>query len=137
MLPQKINIPSCDWNVDILYDARPHDADMILSMLWRMGCAQRHMYKAEDLLKSGIPNQGLTYSDKYSRHTLIVIGHASDVFECINSISHEVNHLEAHICEHFSIDMHSEEAAYLSGEIKEIIARSAWAAARRIFLSLP
>ncbi len=136
MIHQTINIPSCEWNVDILYDARPHDADMILNMLWRMGCARRHLYKAEDLLKSGVPNQGLTYSDKYKRHTLIVIGHTSDVFECINSISHEVNHLEAHICEHFGIGMHSEEAAYLSVELKEIIARNAWYNVKRIFLYL-
>lgn len=136
MLHQKINIPSCDWDVDILYDSRPGNAEMILDMLRRMGCARRHLHKAEDLLKSGVPNQGLTYSDKYNRHTLVVIGHASDVFECINSISHEVNHLEAHICEYFGIDMHSEEAAYLSGEIKEIIARNAWMTARNIFLYL-
>ena len=136
MIAQRINIPDYDWDVSIFYDVQPRDADYILNILWDMGCARWHLYKAEDMLRNGIPNQGLTYSDKRNRQTIIVVGHASDLFSLLNTLQHEVNHLETHICECFGIDMHSESAAYLSGDIKEIIARNAWLTARKIFLYL-
>lgn len=70
MISQRVSVPNCDWLVDIFYDVRPINADVILDKLWDMGCAQEHMYHVEDLLRSGTPNQGLTYSDKRNRHTL-------------------------------------------------------------------
>lgn len=136
MIRQRITIPDYDWLVDICYDATPNNADQIIDELWNMGCPKRHLYKAERLLKSGTLNEGLTYSDNDSKHTLIVIGRTSDLFECINSISHEINHLEMHICEYFGISPYSEEASYLSGTIKELIARNAWYSAKKMFLFL-
>lgn len=125
MIRQRIKIPSADWRVDILYDARPSNADDILDMLWDMGCARHHLYKAEDLMKSGIPNQGLTYSDKYNRHTLIVVGHSSSVGEFLSSIIHEVDHLTDHISQYFGIPFDSEENSYLIGDIAKTIYENA------------
>lgn len=136
MVTQRITIPRYDWAVDICYDATPRNADAIIDTLEDMGCPHRHLYKAERLLKSGVPNEGLTYSDNANRHTLIVIGHTTDLFQAVNSLSHEANHLEMHICEYFGISPYSEEASYLSGSIKEIIARNAWYSLKRLFLYL-
>lgn len=136
MLQQKINLYEYDWDVTVYYDVCPSNADAIIDELWDMGCPQRHLYKAERLLKSGVANEGLTYTDHDSCRTIIVIGHTSDLFEAINSLSHEVNHLEMHICQHFSIDPFSEEAAYLSGSIKERLARNAWYSLKKLFLYL-
>lgn len=136
MLRQRVILQKCDWIVDIFYDARPKDAEYIINRLWDMGCPERHLYKAERLLKSGVPNEGLTYTDHQNRHTIIAIGRTTDIFQCINSLEHETNHLEMHICEHFGIDPFSEEASYLSGDIKEAIARNAWHSMKQLFLYL-
>lgn len=136
MIRQKIHLHKYDWVVDICYDVRPKNADTILDELWSMGCQLRHLHKAERLLKSGVANEGLTYTDHINKHTLVVIGHTSDIFQCINSLEHETNHLEMHICEHFDIDPFSEEASYLSGDIKEAIARNAWRTMKKLFLYL-
>lgn len=134
MISQHFCIPQpTPWCIDVLYDAKPQDAVFILDKLHDMGCPVEHLNHAEDLLTSGIPNQGLTYSDKSKRHTLIVVGFATDVFGMLNTVEHEVNHLESHICEYYGINMHSENAAYLSGDIKEIMARNAWRNIRKIY----
>lgn len=136
MIRQRVDIPAADWLVDIFYDVRPSDAECVADSLYRMGCPEKHIRKAYQLVRSGVPNQGLTYSDRQSRHTLIVVGHASDLFSAFNTLEHESNHLEIHICEEYGIDPYSEEASYLSGDIKESIARNAWLTMRKIFLSI-
>lgn len=136
MITQKVKIPNYNWTVDIFYDAKPKDADYILDTLWDMGCAKRHLGRAERLLKSGTPDEGLTYSNAKERHTLVVVGHASDLFSALNTLEHETNHLEMHICEEYGIDPYGEDAAYLSGDIKEAIARNAWLTMRKLFLYL-
>lgn len=136
MIQQEIHIPGYDWNVTILYDVTERNASPILDCLWDMGCKQTDLIHAEEILRSGTPNQGLIYSDKKNKESLIVIGRTTDIFQFLNSVGHEVNHLEAHICEAYDINMHSEEAAYLSGDIKEIIARNAWRTMKKLFLFL-
>lgn len=136
MIRQHVCLHKYDWCIDIIYDARHKDAERITRWLYDMGCPVKHIREAYDLLESGVPNEGLTYSDKKHRHTLVVVGHASDLFGALNTLEHEINHLETHICEYYDIDMHSETAAYLSGDIKEVIARNAWATMRKLFLYL-
>lgn len=133
MLYQKINIPSCNWNVDIVYGTRQKDADMILDMLWDMGCARWHLCKAEDLLKSGVPNQGLTYSDKSNHHTLIVIGYTTSVGEFISTLVHEVDHLTDHISQCYGFSYESESNSHLIGNIAKTIYEDAVKNAIRLF----
>lgn len=118
-------LPQYDWCVDILYDVKPKDAGYVLDKLYEMGCSKRDLYEAEDLLVSGVNNQGLTFSDKRGHHTLMVIGHASSIGEFLNSCGHELFHLKLHICEYYGINPHSEQAAYLSGDLTEAIFENA------------
>ena len=122
--------------MDIFYDARPSNADEILDALWDLGCEQRHLYKAERLLRSGVANEGLTYSNPWERRSLIVIGHASNPFELCNSLLHEADHLQIAICRANGLDTDGEDAAYLMGDITEAIARNAWHSMRKMFLYL-
>lgn len=125
MIKQHLCLKDYDWCVDILYDVKPKDAGYVLDKLYEMGCSKRDLYEAEDLLISGVDNQGLTFSDKRKHHTLMVIGHASSIGQLLNSISHEKNHLEMHVCEYYGIDPHGETASYLSGDIAEAIFENA------------
>ena len=134
MLRQRVNLQKCDWLVDIFYDARPKDADNIIDRLWDMGCPERHLYKAEILLKSGVPNEGLTYSNKREHRTLIVITHASSIGEYISTIVHEVDHMVDHISQYYNIPYDSEENSYIIGDIAKMIYEDAVKNAIKIFV---
>lgn len=136
MIHQRVNLQKIDWVVDIFYDTRPQDADEMIDRLWDMGCAERYLRKAYKLLKSGVPNEGLTYSNPYERRSLIVIGHTNDCFQFINSLSHEKQHIEQAICRADNLDPYGEDIAYISGDISQALARNAWATMRRLFLYL-
>lgn len=109
------------WCIDILYDVKPKDADTVLSALSEMGCHPKHLYHAEDMLRSGIPNEGLTYSDKRNKRTLIIVGHATSIGEFISTVVHEVDHLTDHISQYYNIPYDSEENSYLIGDIAKTI----------------
>lgn len=136
MVRQHVCIPRCRWCVEIYYDARPSNADEILDALWDLGCAREHLYKAESLLKSGVPNEGLTYSNPWERRSLIVIGHASSPLTMVNTLLHEVDHLQVAILKADGLRTDGEDAAYLMGDITEAIARNAWFTMRKLFLYL-
>lgn len=136
MLRQKIDLHEYDWTVDIFYDVRPVDAYEIADRLWDMGCSERHLAKAERLLKSGVPNEGLTYSNPRARHSLIVVGHATCPLSLCNTLLHEADHLQVAILKADGLRTDGEDAAYLMGDITEAIARNAWINMRKLFLYL-
>lgn len=136
MVRQHVCIPKCRWCVEIYYDAKPSNADEILDALWNLGCARQHMHKAERLLRSGVANEGLTYSNPYERRSVVVIGHVSNPFEMCNSIMHELDHLQVAICRTDGLRTDGEDAAYLMGDITEAIARNAYHTMRKLFLYL-
>lgn len=125
MTSQRIEIPGYDWRVDLVYGATPKDTGFIVSKLWEMGCSHRHLTKAEGMIEEGKPNQGLTYSSKRTRHSLIVIGYATSVGEFISTVVHEVDHLTDHISQYYDIPYDSEENSYLIGDIAKIICEDA------------
>lgn len=136
MVRQHVCIPKCRWCVEIYYDAKPSNADEILDALYDLGCEERHLYKAERLLRSGVANEGLTYSNPYERRSIVVIGHTDDVFQFINSLSHEKQHIEQAICKADRLNPYGEDIAYISGNISQAIARNAYHTMRKLFLSL-
>ena len=72
--------------------------------------------KLERNLMNSELDTGFIYSSFYKKFSLIVIHKASSIGEFINTIEHEKNHLEMHICEALDINPYSEEAAILSGD---------------------
>ena len=136
MIRQRVELRGCDWYVTIFYDVRTQDADRILNAMCHMGCAGRHLQKAERLLRSGVPNEGLTYTNPHLRESVIAVGHASSPLELCNTLLHEVDHLQVAICKADGLRTDGEDAAYLMGDITEAIARNAWMTMRKMFLYL-
>ncbi len=62
---------------------------------------------------------GLTFSSFDNHMTIIVIHKASSIAEFLNTLVHEKNHLEMHLCEALDINPYSEEAAHLSGNLAQ------------------
>lgn len=125
MIHQTLRIPHYDWRLDICYDARSRDAAEIMASLYKMGCSEYHLDKACDLIHSGIANQGLTYTDRHRRHSLVVICHVTSVGQFINTLTHEIDHLNDHISQYYNIPYSSEENSYLMGDVMEMIYNNA------------
>ena len=77
------------------------------------------------LLNSGAWNIGLTYTNKDDRETIIVIGCSSDVAEFVNTLTHEINHFIEHVMEALHIESGTEDEAYFTGELFELLYRDA------------
>lgn len=82
----------------------------------------RYNCPAEDVryIKSAIPrrkNIAFTYTAENSNTSIIGISEVSNCDELTNSIVHELNHAKIAILNKFNIDLESEAAAYLIGEL--------------------
>lgn len=135
MIRQYVYLPR-GWRAYILYDARPSNATEIADRLFDLGCSEKNIRRASQMIDSGVPNEGLTYSNPYERKSLIVVGHVTSPLELANTLLHEVDHLQIAICKADGLRTDGEDAAYLIGDITESIARNAWLTMKKLFLYL-
>lgn len=66
---------------------------------------------------------GFCYTNDDIKTTLICIAETNSNEDFINTVAHEIKHLQSHICSYYGIDETSEEAAYLIGNITEELYR--------------
>lgn len=122
MIRHDIYLDICDWNITLFYNVKPYDAPEIMDVLWNSGIPTTDYREAKDMLTSGNPNEGLTFNNSFYKHSVVVIGHVSNIWELIDTIEHEGRHLIQGICNRYHVDPNSEYAAYLEGKIfKRII----------------
>lgn len=65
----------------------------------------------------GEKNTGFTYSDFNKRKSIVGISETTSKAQFLNTVMHEVKHVQSHICKYYHVDEDSEEAAYLVGYI--------------------
>ena len=65
----------------------------------------------------GQKNTGFTYTDFNKRKSIVGISDTTSQEQFFNTLTHEVKHLQSHICNYYNVDEDSEEAAYLTGYI--------------------
>ena len=121
---KEIYLERYGWKVYVWYAGSPYfNIGEVLDRLHLMGCEKEFMERAANNMERGNMNSGLTYTNMARQGTAIVIGEVEDEAEEVNSVAHEVHHAVAHICEKYGVDLASEEACYLSGELAERIWR--------------
>lgn len=121
MFAAQLHIPDYDWNVIMYFDVTPRNTDEVLAALRDIDCPRGIMRECGRQIDGGECNEGFTYSNFKRKTTIISIGRVDSLAEFFNTFSHEQGHLVAHIAECFGISMHSEEAAYLKGDITEML----------------
>ena len=110
-----------DWTIHLYFNSRLSDYEEILDRLKEVGCSGGNYLSALRSLSNGKLNEGLTYSNYERRESVLVVGEASSLDELMNSSAHEVDHLAKHIAQACDIDVFSEEASYLVGDITQKI----------------
>lgn len=91
--------------------------DEILDELEKIGCSKHELVNAEDLLREGEYNTGLTYTNTKSRCSVVVIGLTTSSEEFQNTFDHEKGHLAMHVSSALHIEPFGEEYQYLTGAI--------------------
>lgn len=119
MIRQYFELEDYDWAVHVFYDADRNHSKEILKLLKEVGVSKYDYTEAWDNLSSGELNTGLCYSNFKEKVSVLVISTTSAPCQFMNSLVHEVRHLERHIEYSFGISPYSEEAAYLAGTITE------------------
>ncbi len=115
------NLEPFDWAVEVCIAIRKLDGGYVLSRLSELGASRKVMLSAADLIDSWSPNKGLTYSNKHTKESIVVVGITSSPAEFQNSLQHELRHLCNDIAMAFKLDWRSEKVAYLVGDINAVI----------------
>lgn len=121
MIIQEIYLEKYDWYCRVYYAVNSVWADCILSDLERLNCSGTDYYRAEDNLREGNENTGLTFSNPKLRESVMVISLTTSAEEFASSFDHEKGHLAKHIADTFDLDPFGEEVQYLSGEIARLM----------------
>ena len=87
-----------------------------MTQLWDLGCDGETAKRAYENLKSDSLNLGLCYSNYRHQESIFVIGKTSSPAEFLNSLNHELVHLQSHICDVYHLDPKGEEIAYAMGD---------------------
>lgn len=64
-------------------------------------------------------NTGFTHTDFTKRRSIVTISPTTSEEQFLNTVVHEIKHLQSHICRYYNVDEDSEEAAYLIGYIAQ------------------
>lgn len=117
MIRQELYIPRYDWQVVVFYDTDRMDAPIILGMLDSIGVDEDTYLDAEDNLRAGYEDTGLTFSNLYRKVSVIVISHTSSKAEFASTWVHEVGHCAKHIALAYDMGCNGEPVQYISGEL--------------------
>ena len=117
MIVQDFILPEYRWRVRVYYAVTTYWAEAIMRELARIGCRGEELRRAYRSLISGNLDTGLTYSNRRTHESVMVIGLTSSAAQFQNSLDHEKGHLVKHISLAFGLDPYGEQQQYLSGEI--------------------
>ena len=105
------------WGVVVYYDVQPENAEWVCGQLARIGCSEADLARVSVLFDR--PNKACTLSDFDTRMSIVCIGWTDSREEAINSIIHEIDHVQRDVCKYYGVHLGSEESAYLQGELGE------------------
>lgn len=116
-----VYIRRCRWWVRIYYAVTCYHTNRILHDLESLDCNKEIYRKAKRHLIRGDLDTGLTYTNKQSRKSLVVVGLSSSQAQFLNSFEHELRHLVDDITEACGADTNGEEVAYLTGDLNALL----------------
>lgn len=113
MLAKWIDIDDGHWRVVVNYDVTTADLRYVLGQVDRVGINDNDRERVEVMFDE--PNKGFTVSDMGERMSLVCIGWATSREQMVDSIIHEIDHVQRDVCEYYNVALGSERAAWLQG----------------------
>lgn len=115
-------LPIGRWVVDFLFATIDYDIDGVLACLYDAGADGGIMDRAEEVMVSGDPNCGFTFTNPDRFRAVVVIGPTTGGSEYIDTLVHEIHHLSVAVASELGIDLESETPAYLAGDSARALA---------------
>lgn len=115
MTPRIIYVPQHDWTFRVYIAHTCYWTDEILGHLFRLGASPYVMGSANQNLRCGTVDNGITYASLEERETLMVVGQSTTAAEMFNSVVHEIDHACMFTFPLIGITPGTEEAAYFKG----------------------
>ncbi len=109
------------WAFILAYNVGLSDLDDIASWLEALGCDKESISEACRVALG--TNSGFTFSNEDLRMSVMVISNASSVEQWLDTLAHEISHLQTTICEYYGVELGTEESAYLQGYIMRMCVR--------------
>ena len=88
----------------------------MLAYLYDCGATGDVLYKAEEVMLSGMMNTGFTFTNPSIYGAVIVIGPTTSSDEFLNTLAHEVHHLAVAVAKELNVNLEGETPAYITGD---------------------
>lgn len=98
------------------------DVDEIASWLRALDATRQEIRKACRVILG--QNHGFTFSSQEQRMSVMCISKSTDMPQWLDTIAHEVDHLQDAICRYYDVEPGTEDAAYLQGYIMRGITKA-------------
>lgn len=110
------------WGVLFIYDYDMFDMDEIAAILDSFGVSERKIREAMPILYS--TNTGMTVSRMDVTMSAIFVSRASSVEQFMDTVAHEVDHVQDAIDAYYGVRQGSEDSAWLQGYIMRGITKA-------------
>ncbi len=107
------------WNITAFYPVTRYHVDEIMDALYRINCNEEDLRSAYRNITSGNVNNGLAFSNYFSRESVVIFATSISPAKYFNLITHELHHLSVHIAASSGFDLQGEEVCYINGDIAE------------------
>lgn len=115
MRVQHLQLSKYGWRLIVFYNIHPKDLEEIIITLWEYGCPNKDLRTVALVLQN--PNTGFTYTHPTNRFSIMGIGWATSEQEYINTLVHEIKHLQSDICNYYLWSHRGEQASLVAGDI--------------------
>lgn len=120
MLYNEFDIEQYNWSVSVYLNVTSNDLDEVMEALFRLNCPAKSAKEIYDLINNNL-NTGFTYTSFNLKKTVCCVGQTNSIREFLNTVFHEVYHIQNHISKYYDITKDPELPAYLTGTIAEHI----------------
>lgn len=110
------------WGIIFIYGYNFMDIDELAVILDSFGASEKDIRKAMPILYS--VNSGMTISRSDLTMSVIVISEATNVEQFMDTLAHEIDHVQDAIDRHYGVRQGSEDSAWLQGYIMRGISRA-------------
>lgn len=101
------------WGILFCYDYDRRDYDRMRSIMRTFGMSEYKIIEAMDVLRK--PNTGMTISNSGTTMSVMFVSRATSYSQFVDTIVHELDHVQDAICRHYGVRQGSEDAAWVQG----------------------
>lgn len=106
------------WGILAYYDVQPFDFSQLGPILREFGCPEWEIEHARETVSKD--NKAFVFNAPWARMSVMVVGRVTHPSQFMNSLLHELDHLQDTILEYYHVQHGTEDAAYLQGYLGQM-----------------